>query len=1748
MTEIVDPTIPVVKNLLLLDSEGKRIAVKYFTPDMTSVSAQANYEKNVFAKTSRTNARGEAEIIMFDDVVVVYKFLGDLMFYVTGDQDENEVVLYSVLQAFYESISLLLRGAVEKKTVLENLDLVLLAMDEVVDGGLILETDPSTVATRVTMRQDGDGSPLSVEAAANNPGLTLSQAFGTIKEQLYYFSPRTFLLPEMAEGFAAELAANKGRDKQTYIIKLDNGSQGRGIKLVQTPAQAAAALPTFEHGNLVACQYVRNPLLINGLKFDLRLYVLVRQAGMYGICWWRRCCAPLRVFLCREGLVRFCTEPYSPPSPTNLDHVYAHLTNYAVNKHNAAFQFNQDAAEAGAGSKWTLTAFAEWMAGQGHDFEALWGQIKQLVAKTLIATQPMLQYAYDSVRKPDDDGLTCFELLGFDVLIDDTLRPWLLEVNHAPSLTTDTPLDLAVKSRLIREALELAGVRPERVQAELAAKERAKQARLYNAHAASVAHGGSSTASSSGSTSAMAAQQKEVAGAPLSGPGSAAVGSQQAAVEGSGEPATPTASAAGLGPAVEPERGSAEWLAAQQAYEDSHLGQFEWVMPPPDPQLAAQYEELLAGALQIFYRSTMQGRNQQRLNEIRVLSSTTAGDHVLLRPADPSLPPYIAKLESLHEEAIGGAAGSGGGSTRKVAAVRWYARPAELELTHALDAEENEVFYTDDFALHDVAAADRAVLRSTLREEARKAVGDTGLLDHLLKHLVDQAATPAGEKLRRRHDAQGKMCYWLQAPADTQHDERVLRGEVQALSSELQEVKEARRVLSAVRGEAAQALQAVSAGTSARAATPRVQAAEELAQALLQRLQAAPPAAPSTSQEVAGAAPAAVAAAAASLQQLPVQLAALADVTRLLNSRCSALEQQVAALAAEGKQRADALAATLLGNAALRGEVSTLKHGMAALAAQQQQPPPPPPPPQQQQQQSPPSRVLAAVHQLLPDPLLNRLLMPHQAGSSVGSGSTSSGRVLPLFTTGGRGAVLLGICRDVERTQSGAMSDREGLQRAQAMKRQMQELLAGRAITGLYAASAALRTWALDRRAAVEAVPLAPALNSALRELVQLMADAAAGLVPPAAAGVPLTDSSMMVVSACCGLLGTLLMLCEAGLQLSEAEALRLLTAGALPLSLNLTASLGDSLTEESAALLGSCCSSVEALVELSSGPLLPPRAVTAARRTALRPQALAGWLDQAVAAFVRTDAPDSWEAVCDIMTAAQRACNVQGVPDLLQPPTQEALVGLAARAMAMEIEPEQQAADAPIMSASFGLPLQLSLGRLSHEQSSSCGLLCAASASLAARLVAAPARQARLSAAQRAVVGHSIEHMVLMHLVLVAAVLKDAGTEGAAGSPAELQLLQATVAALPLFFSSLHRLSDLVDSAALVAGAGSAGTGSGSAASGSSGRRGAEAAVAPSDCAACLAAQRLWHVERWQLCRSGGSAERAAEMQRRLDCILLTYLEALTARPAGMSPKDVVQPRMLALSDWCNWPPEVAGTDLFLADGCRGARMLMQTFADALADASCANQIVIRTVQLALRSQPRLLPVAAATPDLLCQLAPLAADCSRLGPPNPGIPAMAQPALISIVRSLLKWLQRCARDHQAAAASSSDGANGSSGSSSAAVAKLIGLEVDQAAMTELARLLSAFSRSPLPVEALPLPQPAASADELALRRARAMALRACANPRCTNLAGDSEGALKGRRCTGCRLVRFCSEACSKQDWQAHKRACRLLRQGTAGS
>nr|XP_010922389.1 coatomer subunit zeta-1 isoform X2 [Elaeis guineensis] len=141
---------PTVKSILLLDSEGKRVAVKYYTDDWPTLSAKLVLEKSVFTKTQKTNARNEAEIIMFDGYIVVYKFIQDLHFFVVGGDDENELILAAVLQGFFDAVGLLLR--------------------------IILETEGSVIAGKVATN--------GLDSAGSLTEQTISQALATAREHL----------------------------------------------------------------------------------------------------------------------------------------------------------------------------------------------------------------------------------------------------------------------------------------------------------------------------------------------------------------------------------------------------------------------------------------------------------------------------------------------------------------------------------------------------------------------------------------------------------------------------------------------------------------------------------------------------------------------------------------------------------------------------------------------------------------------------------------------------------------------------------------------------------------------------------------------------------------------------------------------------------------------------------------------------------------------------------------------------------------------------------------------------------------------------------------------------------------------------------------------------------------------------------------------------------------------------------------------------------------------------------------------------------------------------------------------------------------------------------------------------------------------------------------------------------------------------------------------------------------------------
>ncbi|KAL9093545.1 MAG: hypothetical protein Q9165_003940 [Trypethelium subeluteriae] len=150
--------------LILSTDDSSRVLAKYYSPPHPPVGTaphstsypganpypnpkdQKAFEKGLLEKTSKQTS----DIILYDNRVVVFKMESDVMLYVVGGSDENEILLYNVILALRDSLNILLKNSTDKRTIIENYDLVSLAIDEIVDDGIILETDPVIVASRVS--------------------------------------------------------------------------------------------------------------------------------------------------------------------------------------------------------------------------------------------------------------------------------------------------------------------------------------------------------------------------------------------------------------------------------------------------------------------------------------------------------------------------------------------------------------------------------------------------------------------------------------------------------------------------------------------------------------------------------------------------------------------------------------------------------------------------------------------------------------------------------------------------------------------------------------------------------------------------------------------------------------------------------------------------------------------------------------------------------------------------------------------------------------------------------------------------------------------------------------------------------------------------------------------------------------------------------------------------------------------------------------------------------------------------------------------------------------------------------------------------------------------------------------------------------------------------------------------------------------------------------------------------------------
>lgn len=140
-------------------------------------------------------------------------------------------------------------------------------------------------------------------------------------------------------------------------------------------------------------EYLDKPHLVEDLKYDLRIYVL-----LYGL-------DPMRIYIHHKGIARFATEPYVVPKNSNMSNMFMHLTNYAINKENSAFQQNggkakfngddteeEDSQDEESGHKRSLNAILKLLYREGADPDKVMDGIKDIIAKTLIMGQPYMSH------------------------------------------------------------------------------------------------------------------------------------------------------------------------------------------------------------------------------------------------------------------------------------------------------------------------------------------------------------------------------------------------------------------------------------------------------------------------------------------------------------------------------------------------------------------------------------------------------------------------------------------------------------------------------------------------------------------------------------------------------------------------------------------------------------------------------------------------------------------------------------------------------------------------------------------------------------------------------------------------------------------------------------------------------------------------------------------------------------------------------------------------------------------------------------------------------------------------------------------------------------------------------------------------------------------------------------------------------------------------------------------------------------
>ena len=222
--------------------------------------------------------------------------------------------------------------------------------------------------------------------------------------------------------------------KNLWVLKRINLNRGREIKVLRDLNSIISEIENSKNEKKYSCliiqKYIENTLLYNNRKFDIRIWVLISYLSTND---------KYEVYVFKEGHLKACSETFN----INSDDLYVHLTNYSVQKYNRNFSKEE------VGNEISFELFQNELDKKGikKNFKKdIFPKILRIIAISTNAAKTKINIL---ARR------NCFEIFGYDIILDGNCQPFLLEINTNPGLEESSPLIKMLVPRMIDDAFRL---------------------------------------------------------------------------------------------------------------------------------------------------------------------------------------------------------------------------------------------------------------------------------------------------------------------------------------------------------------------------------------------------------------------------------------------------------------------------------------------------------------------------------------------------------------------------------------------------------------------------------------------------------------------------------------------------------------------------------------------------------------------------------------------------------------------------------------------------------------------------------------------------------------------------------------------------------------------------------------------------------------------------------------------------------------------------------------------------------------------------------------------------------------------------------------------------------------------------------------------------------------------------------------------------------------------------------------------